>query len=62
MFTDRHVDSVAQRLVVGQHSTRDVRDYLLSIGLTEYQAFLCFKAATLLLWVGYYTKGESIEV
>jgi hypothetical protein len=62
MFTDSHVDSVAQRLTTGRKTTEEVREYLLSLGLTEYQAFLCYKAAKLLLHVGFYTRGESIEV
>lgn len=62
MFTDQHVDSVAQRLTVGEHQPVEVREYLLSIGLTEYQAFLCYKAAQYLLRVGYYTKGEPVLV
>ena len=61
-FSDSTVDSVAQRMTTGRQSTEQVREYLLELGLTEYQAFLAYKAATLLLRVGYYPAGEPVEV
>ncbi len=47
------IDLVAQRIGFGQ-STEEIRAELLSRGMTEYNAYLCFKAAQLLLQAGFY--------
>lgn len=46
MPDERHIIRVAQALSMGA-SLDDVRKMLLQDGLTEYQVFLCIKAAEL---------------
>jgi hypothetical protein len=57
-FTNATIDSTAHRISMGQE-LEEVRDYLLALGLSEYDAYLCFKAAKLLLDSGvfYPRKG-----
>jgi hypothetical protein len=47
MPTERHIQRARAALDVGA-AVSDIRDFLLKEGLTEYQAFLCIKAAQLL--------------
>jgi hypothetical protein len=49
------MDLVAQRIGHGQ-STAEIRQALLDRGMSEYNAYLCFKAAQLLLNTGFYDK------
>ena len=55
-FSNATIDSTAHRISMGQ-TTVEVRDYLLALGLSEYNAYLCFKAAQTLLASGFYTRG-----
>lgn len=44
---ERHIDRTAQALCLGG-SLEDVRDMLKSEGMSDYDVFLCYKAAQLL--------------
>lgn len=49
------MDHTAQMIGLGL-STEEIRENLLSRGMSEYNAYLCFKAAQLLLNMGFYDK------
>lgn len=48
MFTNGTIDAVAFRIDRGQ-TTAEIREMLIDMGLSEYDAYLCFKAAKFLL-------------
>lgn len=41
-----------------EQGTEEIREKLLSRGMSEYDAFLCFKAAQLLLSSGFYEESD----
>jgi hypothetical protein len=54
-FSNSTIDAAAHRISMRQ-TVAEVRDYLLDLGLSEYNAYLCFKAASLLLAKGFYSS------
>lgn len=55
MFTNGTIDAVAHRISMGQ-TTADIRDMLLAMGLSEFDAYLCYKAASYLLAHDFYPR------
>ena len=53
MFSNATMDGVAHRLSFG-NSPAEIREFLLEQKLSEYNAWLCYKAAKYLLDHGFY--------
>lgn len=54
-FSNSTMDACAYRLIKGQ-SVTEVHDYLVELGLSEYNSYLCYNAVMTLLVVGYYDR------
>lgn len=56
--THADIDHTATMMGITGITPGDIVDSLRSRGLSDYDAYLCYKAAQLLLRVGFYTQGE----
>jgi hypothetical protein len=55
------IDSCAQ-LIAYQVENDVIRDGLLARGMSPYQAFLCYKAAQMLLSAGFYDRSSRVVI
>ena len=54
-FSNSTIDSTAHRISMGQ-TPEEIRAYLLELKLSDYNAYLCYKAASYLLSKGFYDR------
>lgn len=54
-FSNHTMDACAHRISMGQE-VAETRTWLLEMGLSEYDAYLCYKAASYLLGTGFYPR------
>jgi len=59
--TNADIDHAANMMGIVGITPDDIRESLVSRGLSEYDCYLCYKAAKHLLRNGFYTRGVPVE-